>query len=100
MDHDAGASTAPTGCPGPQRTAPRWAGSTCSPEVSTLEPAQGELVAQRDGSRASLSSRGALGFLTFTLSPDVTIEQQPADVLTLDRMDIPGTFPRTKQPHR
>jgi hypothetical protein len=39
-------------------------------------------------------ARAALVFLTGTLIPDVTIKQQPDDVLILDRMDIPGTFKR------
>lgn len=43
-------------------------------------------------------ARAALVFLTGTLIPDVTIKQQPDDVLILDRMDIPGVFRRA--PHR
>lgn len=39
-------------------------------------------------------ARAGLVFLTGTLIPDVTIKQQPDDVLILDRMDIPGVFKR------
>ena len=39
-------------------------------------------------------ARAALVFLTGTLIPDVTIKQQPEDVLILDRMDIPRIFKR------
>jgi len=31
-------------------------------------------------------------FLTGHVLPQVTIKQMPADVLVLDRMDVPGTF--------
>jgi hypothetical protein len=39
--------------------------------------------------------RPVLVFLTGTLIPNVTIKQQPEDVLVLDRMDIPGAFKRS-----
>ena len=40
--------------------------------------------------------RPVLVFLTATVFPDVTIKQQPDDVLVLDRMQIPGAFRRAK----
>jgi hypothetical protein len=44
-----------------------------------------------------VSVRPVLVFLTGSLIPDVTIKQQPADVLVLDRMDIPRAFKRAPQ---
>jgi len=41
--------------------------------------------------------RPVLVFLTGTLIPNVTIKQQPDDVVVLDRMDIPGAFRRATQ---
>jgi hypothetical protein len=38
--------------------------------------------------------RPVLVFLTGTLIPNITIKQRPADVLVLDRTDIPGAFKR------
>jgi hypothetical protein len=38
-----------------------------------------------------------LVFLTGTLIPDVTIKQQPDDVVVLDRMDIPRAFRRAPE---
>jgi hypothetical protein len=40
-------------------------------------------------------AKPVLVFLTGTLIPDVTIKQQPADVLVLDRMDVPSVFKRS-----
>lgn len=41
--------------------------------------------------------RAVLVFLTGTVVPQVTIKQQPEDVLVLDRMDIPGAFKRSPE---
>ena len=38
-----------------------------------------------------------LVFLTGTVVPQVTIKQRPADVVILDRMDVPGSFKRAPQ---
>jgi hypothetical protein len=38
-----------------------------------------------------------LVFLTGTVIPQVTIKQMPADVLVMDRMDIPGAFKRAPE---
>lgn len=38
--------------------------------------------------------RPVLVFLTGTLIPNVTVKEQPDDVLVLDRMDVPGVFRR------
>ncbi|HTW97176.1 MAG TPA: nuclease-related domain-containing protein [Acidimicrobiales bacterium] len=38
--------------------------------------------------------RAVLVILTGSLVPNVTVKQQPADVLVLDRMDLPGVFRR------
>jgi hypothetical protein len=38
--------------------------------------------------------RAVLVILTGSLVPNVTVKQQPADVLVLDRMDVPGVFRR------
>jgi hypothetical protein len=59
--------------------------------------------AERAGKLLSLAAgfpvpvRPVLAFLTGTVIPNVTIKQQPADVLILDRMDIPGVFKRAPQ---
>jgi hypothetical protein len=42
-------------------------------------------------------ARAVLVFLTGTVVPQVAIKQMPADVLVLDRMDIPGVFKRAPQ---
>jgi hypothetical protein len=42
--------------------------------------------------------RATLVFLTGSFFPDVTIKQNPDDVLILDRLDIPGVF--KKAPRR
>ena len=41
--------------------------------------------------------RPVLVFLTGSLIPDVTIKQQPVDVLVLDRMDIPRAFKKAPE---
>lgn len=41
--------------------------------------------------------RAVLVFLTGTVVPQVTIKQQPDEVLVLDRMDIPGVFKRVPE---
>ena len=44
-----------------------------------------------------IEARPVLVFLTGTLIPNVTVTQQPDDVLVLDRMDIPGAFKRSRR---
>lgn len=44
-----------------------------------------------------VSVRPVLVFLTGSLIPDVTIKQQPDDVVVLDRMDIPRAFKKAPQ---
>ena len=44
-----------------------------------------------------LEVRPVLIFLTGTVIPQVTIKQRPADVLILDRMDVPGAFKRAPE---
>jgi hypothetical protein len=41
--------------------------------------------------------KAALVFLTGTLVPDVTIKEMPADVVVLDRMDLPRVFRRSTE---
>lgn len=40
-------------------------------------------------------AKGVLIFTTGTLVPDVTIKSKPANVVILDRMDVPGAFKRS-----
>lgn len=41
--------------------------------------------------------KAVLVLLTGTLIPQVTVKQRPADVLVLDRMDVPGVFKRAPE---